>query len=73
MLTLIMFCFRSALLLFFTLFWNEIVCRIYPGVDMINSWVSLAVLFLITYIEFEIIRPMFINKNNQNDNDKDNK
>lgn len=73
MLTLTMFCFRALLMFFVTLFWNEIVCRMCPGVDTINSWISLAILFLMTYIEFEIIRPMLIKKDNQNDKDKDNK
>ena len=72
MTVLIMFCFRSVLLFFFTLFWNEIVCRINPGIDMINSWISLSVLFLITYVEYAIIRSKItITKNNKNDNDKD--
>lgn len=72
MTVLIMFCFRSVLLFFFTLFWNEIVCRINPGIDMINSWISLSVLFLITYVEYAIIRSKItITKNNKNDNDND--
>ena len=72
MTVLIMFCFRSVLLFFFTLFWNEIVCRINPGIAMINSWISLSVLFLITYVEYAIIRSKItITKNNKNDNDND--
>lgn len=72
MAVLVMFCFRSVLLFFFTLFWNEIVCRINPGIDMINSWISLSVLFLITYVEYAIIRPKSANtKNNKDNNDKD--
>jgi hypothetical protein len=71
MTVLIVFCFRSVLLFFFTLFWNEIVCRINPGIDMINSWISLSVLFFITYVEYAIIRPKNITKNNKDNDDKD--
>jgi hypothetical protein len=71
MTVLIVFCFRSVLLFFFTLFWNEIVCRINPGIDMINSWISLSVLFFITYVEYAIIRPKNITKNNKDNDDND--
>ena len=69
MTVLIMFCFRSILLFFFTLFWNGIVCKINPGIDMINSWISLSVLFFITYVEYAIIRPKTITKDNDDKDD----